>query len=571
MKGYERFIIITVLLSVASLFFEQADFTFAALPLIKEVIDWVLMLSVIGSTIYDIACEKYKRIYFRENWPAFIFTVVFTLLFLYAKFVYHSLHASSITVLAVFIQNLFLILRIFSRMKKLRGFIEKMTTNPAQTILISFALVILAGTLLLMMGFTSVNNKGLPFLSSLFTATSCVCVTGLTAVDTATYFTFWGQLVLIVLIQIGGLGIMLLSYFTIFVIKRRVSLRDKLMLSYMLSEDDTAGIYHSMVAIVVTTIIIEFSGALLLFAGFYHSMGFTLKTVWYSVFHSISAFCNAGFALYSNSLEGFRLNPFITLVIALLIILGGIGFSVITNVREDIGSRIKGKRGSAITRLTLNTKIVLISTAILLVSGTLIFYILEYNNTMRTYGLGEQYLAAFFQSVTFRTAGFNSVPLSFLRPATYLIFCMYMVIGAASGSTAGGMKVNTVAVLGASIRSYLTGKKYHCIGQNEISDEKVYQASLILVGDILCVVVSSIAISISDPAPIEKILFEVCSAVGTAGVTAGLTPNLSAFAKIILIMLMFWGRVGALTIMSSANTDNGITKIRWPQADISIG
>jgi trk system potassium uptake protein TrkH len=249
MKGYERFIVVTVLLSVASLFFEQADFSSVVLQTSGDIIDYVLMASVVGETIYDIASEKYRRRYFRENWLSFVFTVFFTLLFCYSKFVYKAAALSSIAVFAAMIRNLFLALRMYSRMKRLRGYVEKLTTNPAQTILLSFAAVIFAGTLLLMMGFTAVDGRGLSFLNALFTSASCVCVTGLTVVDTASYFTFPGQVVLLALIQMGGLGIMLLSYFTIYVVRRRMSLADKLMLSYMLSDDDTAGIYKSMLSI----------------------------------------------------------------------------------------------------------------------------------------------------------------------------------------------------------------------------------------------------------------------------------------------------------------------------------
>ena len=339
----------------------------------------------------------------------------------------------------------------------------------------------------------------------------------------------------------------------------------------MLSDDDTAGIYKSMLSIVLTTIVIEGAGAVLLFCGFVPSMGCTPVTVWYAVFHSVSAFCNAGFALFPNSLEGFRHNPYIMFVFALLIISGGIGFSCMTNIRAVLDSTLHGKRGRERTVLTLNTKIVLTGTAILLLAGTLLFYILEYDTTMKDYSLGEQYLASFFQSVTFRTAGFNSVPMGSLRPATYLLFCIFMVIGAASGSTAGGMKINTVAVLGSALYSYLKGEKHHRIGKAEIADSKVFQASIIFVADILCIVLASVVISAADTAPVEKILFEVCSAIGTVGVTSGLTPRLPAFVKFLLILLMYWGRVGALTILSSATPGTDRAKIRWPQAEIAIG
>ncbi len=577
MNGYKKFIAVTVLLSVVSLFIEQSDITAVlgisggVVLLVGQVIDYVLMACVIGETVYDIVREKYKAHYFKAHWASFTFTVVFTLLFLYSKFIYHALAASSIAALAVLLRNFFTVLRMYSRMKRLKGYVERLTVNPAQTILFSFAGVILAGTLLLMMGFTTVNGKGLPFLGALFTATSCVCVTGLTVVDTAASFTFWGHLVLIVLIQIGGLGLMLLSYFVIFVIRRRVSLADKLMLSYMLSDDDTASIYVSMVRIVLTTAVIEAVGSVLLFIGFVPLMGFSLKTAWYAVFHSVSAFCNAGFALFDGNLEQFVGSPYLLFVLALLIITGGIGFACITNLRAVFDSAVHRQRGDAREKLTLNTKVVLTGTLILLVAGTLLYYILEYDNSMRELPITKQYLNAFFQSVTFRTAGFNSVSLGSLRPATYLVFSIFMFIGAASGSTAGGTKVNTITVLGAALYSYLKGQRRFRIGRAEISGDKVFQASVLFIANCLVMFAGIIALTMLEGGDIARIVFEVCSALGTAGVTAGLTPDLCALSKVLLILCMFWGRVGGLTVLSSASTDSSEEHIRWPQADISIG
>lgn len=575
MKHYKYFIVITSLLSVISMFCEQSEFSAQALKTAGQVIDYVLMLCVLGETATSIVTAKFKLHYIKENWASLTFTAIFTFLFCYSKFMYKSLETTSIAVLAVIIRNIFVGLRIYSRMKRLQGYVEKMITNPAQTILLSFIAVIMTGSLLLMMNFATVDGRGLSFLKSLFTATSCVCVTGLTVVDTATTFTFFGQLVLLLLIQIGGLGIMLLSYFTIYIIKRRVSLEDKMMLGYMLSEDSTAGIYSSMKNIVLTTFCIEAIGAVALFLGFTYTQGLSLKTLWFAVFHSISAFCNAGFALFSDSLESFRSNPYMILTISSLIILGGIGFSVITNIRAVMDSSISKKNSKQQNiikqKLSLNTKIVLLGTLIMLVSGTLIFYILEFNNSMKEFNIAEQYIAAFFQSVTFRTAGFNSVSFGTLRPATYLVFCVFMLVGAASGSTAGGMKINTLAVLFAALHSYWRGEKHYKLGNHEIAQDKVLQACIIFIADIVIVITAASLITITDTKPVEKVLFEVCSALGTAGVTANLTPELSVFAKTILIILMFWGRVGALTILSAGQSDSSRTKIRWPQADISIG
>ncbi|MCR5290761.1 MAG: hypothetical protein K6E51_12280 [Treponema sp.] len=570
MKEYEKFAFITIALSIISLFIEQSGISFYFIRLFGIAIEYVLILTVLTGTVLDIASEKYKMRYFKRHGVSFLVTAIFTLLFIYSQ-LYGKVSSSNIAVLALLLRNIFLVLRMSSKRKRVAGYVEKLTVNPAKTILLSFVVVIAVGTLLLMMDFATIDGYGLSFLQALFTATSCVCVTGLTVVDTATVFTFGGQCVLLVLIQIGGLGLMLLSYFVIFVIRRRVSLADKLMLSYMLSEDDTASIYASMLSIVLTTLIIEGIGAALLFVGFIPRMGVSLRTVWYALFHSISAFCNAGFALFPASLEQFTEDYYLLFVLSLLIIVGGIGFSCITNIRAMCDSVIHKKKGMGRVRLSLNTKVVLIGTAILLISGTLLFYICEFSSTMKDLPIGTQYMHAFFQSVTFRTAGFNSVSLGNLRPVTYVIFSLFMLIGAASGSTAGGMKVNTIAVLGASFYSYLKGENRYYIGHSEIAHEKVLQATLLFIADVMCVCLCVILLMIGESAPCEQILFETCSALGTAGVTAGLTPDLHVCSKLILILCMFWGRVGGLTILSSASADMTKDTIRWPQADISIG
>ncbi len=574
-RKYKLFISLTVLLSVISLFIEQTENLPQIFRICGKVIDYLLMASVWFDTAWGIAAEKYKRRYFRDNWASFLFTLIFSGLFLFTKIGLRSASASEIAVGATMVRNVFMVLRVYSRAKKLSGIIENFTTKPAQTVMLSFVGVIFAGTLLLMMDFATLDGRGLTFLQALFEATSCVCVTGLVVVDTATHFTFWGHLILIVLIQIGGLGIMLLTFFTIYAIRRRVSLSDKLMLSYMLSEDDTANVSRAMVSIIKITFCIEGTGAVLLFAAFARYFGFSLKSLWYAIFHSISAFCNAGFALYSDSLEAFRGDSFLTLTIAFLIIFGGIGFAVISNVLGLLTAK-RAEITSSRAKLTLNSKVALAGTALLLIFGTLLFYILEFDNTMKDYSVGSQYLAAFFQSVTFRTAGFNSVPLGNLRPLTYFIFSIFMVIGAASGSTAGGLKINTVAVLLTAVRSYLKGEKTHRIGNAEIAPDKVFQASILFIADIACVATGVILLLLferfgSRDLSLEFILFEVCSALGTAGVTAGITPDLTALSKLLLIALMFWGRVGGLTILSSAPTDNSEEKIRRPIADISIG
>ncbi len=567
MKHYKFFIIFTIILSFLSIFCEHFPAQIIFLQYANKAINFTLILSLILESVFDFLFAKFKFLHLRENALSFSLIFIFTLIFLYAEFFSDSLSPTGITILSVTIRNIFIIAKLYNREKRLQVFIEKMFTNPAQTILLSFAALIFTGTILLMTDFTTVDQKGLSFFKAIFTATTCVCVNGLSLVDIANNFTLFGQIIILILIQIGGLGIMLLSYFTIYIIRRRVSLEDKIILSYMLSEDDTAGIYDSLKNIVFTSFIIEGIGAVLLFLAFSINSEFSLKMLWFAIFHSISAFCNAGFSLFPDGLEGFRQNPLILSIFALLIILGGIGFSCISNLRAFFDGAVKKQK----TKLTTNTKIVLAGSAILLILGTLIFYILEFNNTMKDYTLSEQYFSAFFQSITLRTAGFNTISFAKLKPATYLVCSIFIMIGGASGSTAGGMKINTIAVLLYTLRSYVKGEKHITMGKTEIPMEKVLQANLIFLSNIAIFALSVALMCAVEKFPTEFIIFEISSALGTTGITSGITKELSIFSKILLLFLMFWGRIGALTILSASSSDSEKVKIRWPQADISIG
>ncbi len=575
MKQYQWVVVVTVILSIVSLFMEQAAFVMPVPRIVHAVIDYMLLIIICSETVYEIVSAKYKRQYFRQNMYTFLVTCIFLGLFIYSKFISYSMLVSELMILSVFARSIFAILKIYSRSRKITGYVEKFTANPARTILLSFFFVIVAGALILMMGFTSVNGEGLKFVDAFFTATSAVCVTGLTVVDTAAYLSVWGQLTVMLLIQIGGLGIMILSFFAIFLVRRRVSLADKMLLSYMLSEDDTTNIFSALSSIVISTFVIEGAGALLLFGGFYGTLGFTWKNVFFSVFHSVSAFCNAGFSLYEGNLESFRLNPLVILTVSALIVCGGIGFAVIGNIRGFLTERIRNlfshKKKALHTDLSLSTKVVLLYTGILVFGGMFFIYILEHDNSMKTYNLGEQYLAAFFQSVTLRTAGFNSMPLGHLRDATYIVMCLLMFIGAGSGSTAGGLKVNTLAILFSSLRSYLKGQKTVMMGNYAVSNEKTVRAFIILFAGGIAVICGTFVLSVSEQQSFVAILFETVSAIGTVGLSAGITSFLSDIGNITLMLLMFWGRQGPLTILAAAGWEEEKVSISWPQADILVG
>jgi trk system potassium uptake protein TrkH len=426
-----------------------------------------------------------------------------------------------------------------------------------------------------MMGFTTGDGRGLPFMDALFTATSAVCVTGLIVVDTAVHFTPWGWAVIMVLIQIGGLGIMILSFFTIMTLRRRVSLADKVLLSYMLSEEDMMKIHRSLAGIVMTTFVIELAGAALLYVGFSGREGRGIRAVFFALFHAVSAFCNAGFALYSDSLEGFRGGRLVIATVSALIVSGGIGFAVIGNLRACLPPRLRHPfsplRRRKAPALSLNSRIVLKYTAGLVIAGAAAVYFLEHGGAMKDYSLGDQYFSAFFQSVTLRTAGFNSIPFGSLRDATYMIMILFMFIGAASGSTAGGIKIGSLAVILSSLRAFMRGEKTPTLRNTSIPFERVSRAYLILLFGIGAVFLGTLVLTLTESASFLHLLFETVSAFGTVGLSAGVTGTLSPPGKLVIIMLMFFGRLGPLTILSAAGTSTETAAVSYPQCDIAIG
>jgi len=427
-------------------------------------------------------------------------------------------------------------------------------------------MVILVGALVLMMPVMNCGDALGP-LDALFTATSAVCVTGLIVVDTAENFTVPGKAVLMLLIQIGGLGIMLLSFFMVFLFKQSVSLKEKQLLTYMLNSGSLHGIKSSIIRIIRLTFIIELSGAALLVPVFLRS-GLTLPmTLFYSLFHAVSAFCNAGFALYSDSLTAFRGSWGLNLVIGGLIIAGGISFTVLTDLYTLLFSFLRKKKHT----LSINSRVVLIVSALLTVIGTFIIYKLEHANLLFPAPLGEQYLSAFFQSVTLRTAGFNTLPFEAMTKGTLMLMIGIMFIGGASGSTAGGIKVNTLGVIWAYIRSFRRGKEEILLYKHQIPKEQVLQAFTVIVFAVLSVFAVTTVLMIFETASPLNILFETVSAFATVGLSTGITGSLSPVGKTGIILLMFLGRLGPLTMLTASSGRERQSNISYPEASVMIG
>jgi trk system potassium uptake protein TrkH len=368
------------------------------------------------------------------------------------------------------------------------------------------------------------------------------------------------------LIQIGGLGIMLLSSFMMLVLRRSVSLKDRSVLSFMLDEKDINSIRNSIKRIITLTFSIEAGGAILLFPVFLRTGLNPAEAVFYSLFHSISAFCNAGFSLFSDSLMSFQGNVPLNLIISSLIILGGISFIVIMDTASGLKRIFSG--GKAM--LTINTKVVLRVSGVLILVSTLFIYKLEHNSLF-SMGLGEQYLAAFFQAVTLRTAGFNSIDFGTLRNGTLMLMIGVMFIGGASGSTAGGIKVNTLGAIWAYIHSFRRERAEILIYKHQVPQIKIQQAFIVISFAVLSIFIVSFILMLTEKVEPLFILFETVSAFATVGLSTGITPYLSIIGKICIICLMFIGRIGPLTLLTASSGREKKSRITYPEASILIG
>lgn len=433
--------------------------------------------------------------------------------------------------------------------------------SSSQIIISGFAGAILLGTLLLMLPISSSSGNVTPFFDSLFTATSAVCVTGLVVYDTATYWSMFGQFIILLLIQIGGLGIVTLAVASTMLAGKKIGLMQRSTMQESISAPQVGGIVRLTGFILKTTIAIELTGAILLSTVFIKDFG--IKGLWLSVFHSISAFCNAGFDLMGtktqfSSLTSYSEHILINTVIMSLIIIGGIGFLVWEDIKTN---RFHLKKYRMQTKVALSTSLFLI------VIPAIYFYFAEFSNLSGR----EKILSALFQSVTTRTAGFNTADLSRLSDIGRVITIMLMLIGGSPGSTAGGMKTTTFAVLIFSAISVFRKKNdVECFGRR-ISDSTIKNAAAIFLMYIMLFLIGGLIISSIEDLPLLDCIFETASAIGTVGLTLGLTSSLGIISRIILIMLMFFGRVGGLTLIFAALSNNNHNISKKPQEKITVG
>lgn len=406
------------------------------------------------------------------------------------------------------------------------------------------------------------DGEGADFMDSLFTATSAVCVTGLILHDTATYWSSFGQAVILFLIQIGGLGVVTISVLIAIIFGKKISLMQRSTMSEAISVPHVGGIVRMTEFILKTALTVELVGAMIMFPVFFKEFGLT-KGIWYAMFHSISAFCNAGFDLLGvrtpfSSLTGYSAQPVINLAIMALIIIGGIGFLTWDDMQ---------KKRFRLSRYRMQSKVILAITGILIVVPTVWFFFFEFSDMP----LGERLLSSMFQSVTPRTAGFNTVDLTTISEVGLLLMILLMLIGGSPGSTAGGMKTTTIAVLFSSSLAVFRQKgSAHYFGRR-IPDEAIRNAGTVLLMYLTLFLAGGMFISYVENIPVLPALFETASAIGTVGLSLGLTPELGRASQIVLICLMFFGRVGGLTLIYATLSKQYTGGFKYPQEKITVG
>jgi len=446
--------------------------------------------------------------------------------------------------------------------------IKKRQLSPTRIIAVTFAAIILLGAILLTLPVSSRSGVSCGFRPALFTATSATCVTGLVLFDTWTQWSGFGQAVILCMIEIGGLGFMSAASLVVFIFRRKVGLKQRMLMAQALSVDDMQSVVTLQKWVLLGSLSIQACGALVLFLRFLPEYGLKTAAIW-GVFHAVSAFCNAGFDIFGSigpgqSLITFQSDPVVCLTLAALIILGGLGFFVWEEV-------VRLRR---FKKFSVYTKLVLLTTGVLLLGGTVLILFLEWNNpdTIGNMSFGDKLLNAFFQAVTLRTAGFASVDQACLTDSGKAVSLVLMLIGGSSGSTAGGAKTVTFMVLLLFIGARLRGKSTVTVFKRSILPEKVLDAMTIVTTMVSLSLMGAVVICASSPVSFLDALFETVSALATVGLTAGVTPLLTVPAQIIIILFMYFGRVGILTLsLGFLLSDRAKDRFQYAHTNLLIG
>lgn len=528
---------------------------------VSRVIAGTLIIEPVVQFLLDPHIRSHIRRYWRHYLIASIFLYCF---YLFQKtplnhrfiFIYSRLLLALIEVL-LFIK---FVLQL-SRLREIFGFFR---VSPAQLIIVSFASIILVGSFILYLPYAHSKGTSIRYIDALFTATSAVCVTGLVVVDTGTAFSRLGHIFILMLIQAGGLGIMTIAAFIQISLGSQLGVYGRFSTASFIGQTDLRNLFTVIRAIVIITFLFEFTGALLFLPFFLRRITGSFEALFYSIFHAISAFCNAGFSLYSNSFMHAVGNLLCNLILMWLIVSGGLGFTVILNLTKRL---LKGRK----ERITVQTMIVLISSLCFITFGAVGFFLFERDYILKDLKPHEKFLASLFQSITTRTAGFNTVDIGSLRHASLFMMSTLMFIGASPGSTGGGIKTTTFFILILSIITILRDQRFNTIFNRRIPFQVVNRAFAILVSSLCLIVGGTFLLSLIERFSLIQIFFEIISAFGTVGLSTGITPMLSDFGKILIMLFMFVGRLGPLTIVLAVRTMQVTKLVTYPEERVMVG
>lgn len=546
--------------------------------MINIVTDFIILLFIIEEILrFFITSQKLKHLKTR-----IIDHIVALLLLL--KLIFHNSfiditsyvfpQANDYQVLTINLLLIYFILLFIVFIKSLRYnyLLSKIKIHPGGIITLSFAFIIIVGSILLMLPKATPDTVHFKYIDALFTSTSAVCVTGLTSVDTATSFTFLGKLIILFLIQVGGLGVMTLTTFFAAFLAGGISFKVRLMMKDLLSQESISEVANLLMKIALFTFVIEIIGALILYISLGGNFLFPdWNLIWISIFHSVSAFCNAGFSLFSDNL----MNPLtyhnylFTTTIMILIIFGGIGFTVLSNIvsLNPFSKQYKRIR----YKLRLHTKLVLITTCLLILTGAFLIFITELYSGAN-YNIFESLYQSLFLSVTSRTAGFNIFPTEKLLAPTMFIIIILMWIGASPGSTGGGIKTSTISIAFLTFIKLIRGKERLELFNRQISEEIIKKSFIIIFASIIVLAIGVFFLLLFEPDKNSlDLIFEVTSALGTVGLSRGITSYLGDGGKTVIILTMFIGRIGALTFFMAFFRQQQESKYTLPYENIMIG
>jgi trk system potassium uptake protein TrkH len=525
----------------------------------------IVNLAVLGIFLIDVVLgfilSSDKLGHLKRNWLDLIVFVPLVQL-------YHGAENAPATVI---VRQVVIAFMVISRTRKANKLVSLLGLKPAQLMITSFAFAIGVGAILLMLPAATRTGEKTGIVDALFTATSATCVTGLIVKDTATYFSTFGQCVILALIQIGGLGIMTFSVSLAVIARRRLGMERQIIMQEVLDQDTSASIRSLIAFIVKMTFAFEIAGAVCLYFLWRGRFGDGVSTGYHALFHSISAFCNAGFSTFSDSLAGFIGDIPTNAAVCCLIVFGGLGFTVVRDVLAYVRKRLFS-RTERVPNLRIQTRLVIAVSALLIVCGAVAFSVLEWNSSLSSLPLKDKILGAVFQSITARTAGFNTVDMSALSSAGLMLVMVLMFIGASPGSTGGGIKTTTFAVLAATVGSGLKRRANVELYWRTIPAEVVQKALSVLVVSIAIVLTfGALLLYFEREQRFGGILFETVSAFGTVGLSTGVTGSLSVPGKVVTTVLMYAGRLGPLTLAYAFLRFRKPARHRFAEERVMIG